>query len=164
MRAIRRIARSVWMASGGRREVVDELKADPAVADDGLIAFAFISVVVSGLVTLEPVIALAAIIAAPLAALAAALVLRLVSRIARHPVTLAQTTAAVTLTSLPLLLIPIPIVGAPVGLGMWVLAGIVMLQRLTLARLDIAAVILLLSHALTIGTLIATGFAIQALA
>lgn len=164
MRAIRRIARSVWMASGGRREVVDELKADPAVADDGLIAFAFIGVVVSGLVTLEPVIALAAIIAAPLAALASALVLRLVSRIARHPVTLAQTTAAVTLTSLPLLLIPIPIVGAPVGLGMWVLAGIVMLQRLTLARLDIAAVILLLSHALTIGTLIATGFAIQALA
>lgn len=164
MNAIRRIARSVWMASGGRREVVNELKEDPAVADDGLIAFAFIGVVVSGLVTLEPLIALTAIIAAPLAALAASLVLRLVSRIARHPVTLAQTTAAVTLTSLPLLLIPIPVVGAPVGLGMWVLAGIVMLQRLTLARLDIAAVILLLSHALTIGTLMATGFAIQALA
>lgn len=163
MTSVRRIARSVWLASTGRREVVDELKDEPAVADDGLIAFAVIGVVVSGLASFEPWIALGALLGAPLAALAASAVLRLVSRIARHPVTLAQATATVTLTSLPLLLIPIPIAGPPIGLAVWLLAGIFMLQQLTLARLDVAAVILLLSHALTIGTLIATGFAIQAL-
>lgn len=163
MRAVRRIARNVWLGSTGRREVIHEIQEEPAVADDGLIAFALIGVAVSGLVTLEPWIALAALLAAPLAALAAAFVLRVVSRIARHPVTFAQTTATVTLTSLPLLLIPIPIVGAPIGLGLWLLAGIFMLQRLALVRLDIAAVILLLSHALTIGALIAAGFAVQAL-
>lgn len=164
MNSLRRIARSVWLASTGRREVVHELKEDPAVADDGLVAFAFIGVVVTGLLTLEPLIALAAVVASPLAALAAAFVLRLVSRIARYPVTLAQTTATVTLTALPLLLMPVPIVGTPIGVALWLLAGIFMLQRLTLARLDIAAVILLLSHALTIGALIAAGFAVQALA
>lgn len=163
MSAIRRIARNVWLGSTGRREVVGEVKEDPAVADDGLVAFALIGVVVSGLVTLEPWIALAALLGAPLAALTAAFVLRLVARIARHPVTFAQTTATVTLTSLPLLLIPIPVVGTPIGLTVWLLAGIFMLQRLTLARLDVAAVILLLSHALTVGTLIAAGFAVQAL-
>lgn len=164
MNAIRRVARNVWQASTGRREVLGELKEDPAVADDGLIAFAFIGTVVSGLTTLELWIALVALIGAPLAALAASFVLRLVSHIARYPVTLAQATATVTLTSLPLLLIPIPVVGTPIGLALWLLAGIFMLQRLTLARLDIAAVILLLSHALTVATLIATGFAIQAVA
>lgn len=164
MRAVRRIARNVWLGSTGRLEVVHEIKEDPAVADDGLIAFSLIGVAVSGLMTLEPWIALAALVGAPLAALIAAFVLRLVSSIARQSVTFAQTTATVTLTSLPLLLVPIPIVGAPIGIALWLLAGIFMLQRLTLARLDMAAVILLLSHALTVGTLIAAGFATQALA
>jgi hypothetical protein len=162
MRAIRRIPKLLRDASIGRHSVVDELKEDPALADDGLIGFAVVSTVVVGLTTLELLPTLLTPVVAPILALAMAFVLRLLTRIARHPATLAQTTATVTATSLPLLLIPIPVVGAPVGITLWLLAGIVMLQRITLARLDIAAVVTLLSHALTIGALIGAGFAIEA--
>jgi hypothetical protein len=162
MRAIRRIPKLLWDASIGRHSVVDELKSDPALADDGLIGFAVVGAVVVGLTTLELLPTLLAPVVAPVLALAMAFILRLLTGIARHPATLAQTTATVTATSLPLLLIPIPVVGAPVGITLWLLAGIVMLQRITLARLDIAAVVTLLSHALTIGALIGAGFAIEA--
>ena len=162
MRALARIVRLLWAASTGRRTVVDELKHDPAIADDGLIGFAVIGTVVVGLTTLDLLPTLLAPVLAPPAVLLAAFVLRLVTRIARNPATLAETTATITLTSLPLLLIPIPTLGPPVGITAWLLAGIFMLQRVTLARLDVAAVATLLSHALTVGTVIGAAFAIDA--
>ena len=158
-----RIARSFWEASTGRRSVVDELKDDPAMADDGLIGFALIGTVVIGLTTFDWLPTVLGPVVSPLAALLAAFVLRLVSRVARHPATLAETTATVTLTSLPLLAIPIPVVGAAVGITLWLLTGIFMLQRVTLARLDVAAVITLLAHALTVGAVIGCAFAFEAL-
>lgn len=163
MNALRRIGRAAWQASTGRREVVDSLRDDPAIADDGLIVFAVVATAVVGLTsrTLLPTVLVP--ILAPLAALLAGFVLRLVLRIARQPATLAETTATVTLTSLPLLAVPIPAVGGPVGITLWLLVGILMLQRVTLARLDVAAVVTLLSHALTVGALIGAGFAIDAL-
>ncbi|MEX1004787.1 MAG: hypothetical protein WD990_14120 [Acidimicrobiia bacterium] len=162
MNAVTRIAGSLWEASTVRRSVVDELKDDPAMADDGLIGFAVIGTVVIGLTTFEWLPTVLGPLASPLAALFAAFVLRLVSRVARHPATLAETTATVTLTSLPLLVIPVPVVGAAVGITLWLLAGIFMLQRITLARLDVAAVITLLAHALTVGAVIGVAFAVEA--
>lgn len=163
MSFVSRIARSFWEASTGRRGVVDELKDDPAMADDGLIGFAIIGTVVIGLTTFAWLPTVLGPVVSPLAALLAAFVLRLVSRIARYPATLAETTATVTLTSLPLLAIAIPVVGAAIGITLWLLAGIFMLHRITLARLDIAAVITLLAHALTVGVVIGAAFAIEAL-
>ena len=162
MNAVTRIARLFWEASTVRRSVVDELKEDPAVADDGLIGFALIGTVVIGLTTFHWLPTVLGPVASPLAALFAAFVLRLVSRVARHPATLAETTATVTLPSLPLLAIPIPVAGAAVGITLWLLTSIFMLQRITLARLDVAAVILLLAHALTVGAVIGIAFALEA--
>lgn len=163
MNAVRRIAGLFWEASTFRRSVVDELKEDPAVADDGLIGFAVIGTAVIGLTTFQWLPTVLGPLASPLAALFAAFVLRLVARVARHPATLAETTATVTLTSLPLLAIPIPVVGAAIGITLWLLASIFMLQRITLVRLDVAAVILLLAHALTVGAVIGVAFAVEAL-
>lgn len=163
MTAIRRIWRGMWAASSGQRRIAEELRDDPAMADDGLIGFAAIATIVIGLSTFELIPTLIAPLVGPLAALVAAFVLRLVTRISRHPIALAETTATVTLTSLPLLLVPVPVVGPPIAVAGWLLAGIFMLQRVTLARLDVAAVVTLLSHALTVGVLIATGFALEAL-
>jgi hypothetical protein len=156
-----RIARSFWEASTVRRSVVDELKDDPAMADDGLIGFAIIGTAVIGLTTFEWLPTVLGPVVSPLAALFAAFVLRLVSRVARHPVTMAEATATVTLTALPLLVIPVPVVGAAIGVTLWLLAGIFMLQRVTLARLDVAAVITLLSHALTLGAVMGTAFVVE---
>lgn len=163
MYALRRIARLAISASTGRRDVVDELRDDPAVADDGLIVFALVGTAVVGSTTRQLLPTLLAPVLSPLVALFAAFVLRLVTRITRHPATLAEATATVTLTSLPLLTIPIPAIGAPLGITSWLLVGIVMLQRVTLARLDQAAVITLLGHALTVGALIGIAFAVEAL-
>lgn len=162
MTTIVRIARSFWDASTGRRSVIDDLKDDPALADDGLIGFAVIGTVVIGFTTFHWLPTLLGPLISPLAALLAAFVLRLVSRVARHPATLAETTAIVTLTSLPLLAIPIPVAGAAVGITLWLLAGIFLFQRVTLARLELAAVITLLAHALTVGAVIGTAFAVEA--
>lgn len=163
MITLRRIARLFWEGTTARPTVVEELKHDPGVADDGLIGFAVIGTVVIGLTTFDWLPTVLGPIAAPLTALLAAFVLRLVSRIARHPATLAETTATVTLTSLPLLLIPVPFVGGPIGVTAWLLAGIFMFHRITRAGLDGAVVMTLLSHALTIGALFGLGFAIEAL-
>ena len=114
---------------------------------------------VGGGVSREP----RATVLAPLTALLAAFVLRLVTRIARQQATLAETTAAITTTSLPLLLVPVPTIGPPIGITLWLLAGIFLLQRVTHARLDVAAVVTLLSHALTTGVLIGIGYAVEAL-
>lgn len=163
MTTINRIARFMWDASTGRRGVAEELKHDPGVADDGLIGFTVVGTVVTGLTTLQLIPTLLAPVVSPLTAVLAAFVLRLVGRIARHPATMAETVATVTLTSLPLLLIPIPMVGGPVGVTAWLLSGIFMLHRVTHAPLNSAAVITLLSHALTLGLIIGAGFAIEAL-
>jgi hypothetical protein len=160
--AVIRIARSFWEASTGRRTVVEELKDDPAIADDGLIGFAVIGTVVIGLTTFAWLPTVLGPLLAPLSALFAAFVLRLVSRVARHPVTMAETTATVTLTSLPLLAIPIPVVGGTIGITLWLLTGIFMLQRVILARLEVAAVITLLAHALSVGAVIGIAFAVEA--
>ena len=132
------------------------------MADDGLIGFAVIGTAVIGLTTFHWLPTILGPLISPLAALFAAFVLRLVSRVARHPATLAETTATVTLTSLPLLAIPVPVVGAAIGITLWLLAGIFMLQRVTLARLEVAAVITLLAHALTVGAVIGIAFAVEA--
>lgn len=163
MSAVTGAFRLFWEASTVRRGVVDELKEDPAVADDGLIGFAVIGTAVIGLTTFEWLPTVLGPLVSPLAALFAAFVLRLVSRVARHPATLAEATATVTLTSLPLLAIPVPVVGAAIGITLWLLTGIFMLQRITLARLDVAAVILLLAHALSVGAVIGVAFAVEAI-
>lgn len=163
MTTITRIARFMWDASIGRHSVAEELKDDPGMADDGLIGFTVVGTVVTGLTTLELIPTLLAPVISPLIAVLAAFVLRLVGRIAHHPATMAETVATVTLTSLPLLLIPIPMVGAPVGVTAWLLVGIIMLHRVTLARLNSAAIITLLSHALTVGLIIGVGFGIEVL-
>ena len=163
MRAVRRIARALWDGSTGRRAAAEALREDPAVADDGLIGFAVVATFVVGLTTFAILPTVLTPVLAPLTALLAAFVLRLVTRIARQQATLAETTAAITTTSLPLLLVPVPTIGPPIGITMWLLAGIFLLQRVTLARLDVAAVVTLLSHALTTGVLIGIGYAIEAL-
>ncbi len=132
------------------------------MADDGLIGFAVVGTAVIGLTTFDWLPTVLGPIVSPLAALFAAFVLRLVSRVARHPATLAETTATVTLTSLPLLAIPVPVAGAAVGITLWLLAGIFMLQRITHAHLNAAAVITLLAHALTVGAVIGIAFAVEA--
>ena len=162
MITMRRIARLFWEGSTLRQTVVEELKHDPGVADDGLIGVAVIGTFVVGLTTFRIIPTALAPLVTPLAALFAAFTLRLVTRVANHPATLAETTATVTLSALPLLVIPIPIVGGPIGITGWVLAGVFMLQRVTLARLDVAAMMTLLGHALAIGAVIGAGFAIDA--
>lgn len=162
MRSVRRIARTLWDASTGRRAAAEALKEDPAVADDGLIGFAVVATLVVGLTTFEILPTVLTPVLAPLVALLAAFVLRLVTRVARQQVTLAETTATITTTSLPLLLVPLPTIGPPIGITWWLLAGIFMLQRVTLARIDVAAVVTLLSHALTTGALIGVGYAVEA--
>lgn len=163
MSTVRRIL--VYLRDGAlaRHDLVDEVKSDPGVADDGLLAMTVIGPLVTGLFTLHWLPAVLAIVLAPLFSLFAAFVLRLVCRIASTDVTLAQTTATVTLTSLPLVLVPIPLIGLPLAVTWWLLAGILVLQRVTLARLDNAAVVTLLSHALTVGAVLGAGFAVQAL-
>src|SRR5690606_4011035 len=163
MTAVTRAARLLWAGSTGRRSVVDELKDDPAVADDGLIGFAVIGTCVIGLTTFAWLPTVLGPAVSPLAALFAPAVLRTVSNVAGHPVTLAEATATVTLTSLPLLAIPVPVVGGAVGITLWLLAGIFMLQRVTRARLDVSAVITLLAHALSVGAVIGAAFAVDAL-
>lgn len=163
MTSVARIARLLWAGSTGRRTVVDELKDDPAVADDGLIGFAVIGTAVIGLTTFAWLPTVLGPVVSPVAALFAAFVLRTVSSIARHPVTMAEATATVTLTSLPLLAIPVPVIGGAVGITLWLLAGIFMLHRVTRARLDVAAVITLLAHALAVGAIIGAAFGVDAL-
>lgn len=163
MTTIRRIAGLLWVGALAGPELTDELKQDRGVADDGLIAVSVIGTVIVGVTTLSILTTALAPILSPLVALFAAFVLRLVNRIAGHQVDLAETTATVTLTSLPLLLVAIPVVGGPIGITWWLLAGIFTLRRVTLARIDAVAVVTLLSHGLTIGVLFGVGFAIDAL-
>jgi hypothetical protein len=53
-------------------------------------------------------------------------------------------------------------VGGTIGITLWLLTGIFMLQRVILARLEVAAVITLLAHALSVGAVIGIAFAVEA--
>jgi len=163
MRTARRIIRLLVQGAAIRSDLVDEMRDDPAVADDGLIAVAAIGTVVVGLTTFHWLPTVIAPLATPLLALFVSFVLRLVSRIAGNQVTFAETTAVVTLTSLPLVLIPIPFVGGLIGPVWWLFSGILLLGRVTLAGIDNAALVTLLSHALSIGAILGFGFAVQSL-
>ena len=163
MNTARRIVRLLLNGALASRDLVDEMHDDPAIADDGLIATSVIATLVVGLTTFDWIQTVIAPIAGPLLALFVSFVLRLVNRIAGNQVTLAETTAVVTLTTLPLLLVPIPAIGALIGGVWWLLAGIFLLQRVTLARIDSAALTTLLGHALSIGAIFGTAFAINLL-
>lgn len=144
-----------------RSDLVEEMREDPAVADDGLIGIAIIGTLVVGLTTFHWLPTVIAPLASPILALFMSFVLRLVNRIAGNKVTLAETTAIVTLTALPLVLVPIPLVGGIIGPVWWLLAGIFLLSRVTLARIDNAALVTLLSHALSIGAIFGLAFAVD---
>ena len=159
---IRRIFRLLVLGAVASKDLVEEMREEPAVADDGLIATAVIGTFVVGLTTFDWLPTVIAPVATPVLALFVAFVLRLVNRIAQNQITLAETTAVVTLTTLPLILTPIPVVGAFVGPLWWLMSGIFLLQRVTLARIDNAALVTLLGHALSIGTIFGAGFAIDA--
>jgi hypothetical protein len=163
VRVVRRIAGALWEGAFARKTIVEELKGDPGVADDGLIGIALVGTVVAAAISRELIPTLLAPVVTPLAALFAAFVLRLIGRIARHPATLAETTATVTLPCLPLLLLPIPVVGGPIGVTWWVLAQIFLLHRIIRARIDAVAVIVLLGHALVIGVAFGVAFAVETL-
>lgn len=159
MTTFRRIIRLLLNGALASRDIVDEMREDPAIADDGLIAVSAIGTIVVGLGTLNWLPTVIAPFASPVLALFLAFVLRLVNRITGNQVKLAETTAVVTLTSLPLILTPIPVVGPFIGGLWWLIAGIFLLQRFTLRNIDNAALTTLLGHALSIGAIFGLSFA-----